>query len=106
MARKHRLTPYKQFRDGPKTYLRTTHRLLELYRFLDFYFPIHELNRLVSKKWWVKFMKWNRGVFWKSEKHVRKNFLIPAELYLEDRPSARAKLDMTTKVYKKNNQRN
>ena len=42
-------------------------------------------------------MKWNKGVFWKSEKHVRKNFLMPAELYLEDRPLARAKLDMTTK---------
>ena len=52
---------------------------------------------MVSKHWWVEFIKWNRAEFWTSEKHVRKNFLVPSEKYLEDRTLARAKLDMTTK---------
>ena len=38
-----------------------------------------------------------RAEFWTSEKHVRKNFLVPSEKYLEDRTLARAKLDMTSK---------
>ena len=52
---------------------------------------------MVSKHWWVSFVKWNGGEFWTSEKHVKKNFLVPAEKYLEDRTLAHAKLDMTSK---------
>ena len=78
MPRKKNITAYRKFCDSPCSLLRKTHRLIELYRFLDFYFPMNEPTGVVSKNYWVKFVKWNGEVISGLVRNMlRKTFPLP-----------------------------
>ena len=58
------LSNYKEFNNATSEFKLKTHRLLELYRFIDFYFPSNQQQFLaVDTSLWKKFLKWNRGLF-------------------------------------------
>ena len=87
----------------PSSVSRKTHRLQELYRFLDFYCPENQRNYVVNKELWKKFVGWNKGHFWASEKNIKRNFSFSAMEYLKNRILARRLLDTSTNAERSSN---
>ena len=90
------LSKYKEFNKVTPQYKLKTHRLLELYRFLDFHCTSNQQQSLVvDTSLWKTFLKWNGGLFWTGRSNVAINFIFPAKTYLQDPVAVREELDMT-----------
>ena len=93
-----KLSKYKEFNIATSQFKLKTHRLLELYRFLDFHSTSNQRQSLaIDTSLWKTFLNWNGCSFWSGRSNITRNFITPAKTYLDDPILARNELDMTKK---------
>ena len=89
------LLPYEDYVVSRQAVRYQTHKLLQLYRFLDHHCIEGHLE--IDTKLWKMFVKWNGAKFWESKYKRKRNFVKPALEYIKNPALARQSLDLSTK---------